>query len=84
MRLRQSYSREVRITSEKLAAIWTDWLDDEVCKLCREIAKALTNEIPDIEEFSTLMYEHSDVGGIRNALIEGAQDAMDCELVFDY
>ena len=78
--------KKVVCTDQRAAWAFTDWLDSDVCRLCWEVAKSMDDGslgVPDLDEFEELMYEKSDVGGIRDAIIMGAQDVMDCELVWD-
>lgn len=75
------------VTDQRLAWAFTDWLDDEVCKLCYAAACILeSNERPrpDEAEFYELVYERSDVGMMRDAIIQGAEEVMRVKLVFDY
>lgn len=81
------YDDKMVITDQRAAWAFTDWLDDEVCKLCYEVAASLASDehpLPDEAKFYELMYERSDVGGLRDAIIRGAEETMRVKLVFDY
>lgn len=81
------YSRKVVITDAKEAWAFGDWLDDEITRLCYEVAKYFADNdhpLPDKDEFLEEIYDRANVGGMRDSIIEGAQDVMDCELTYDY
>lgn len=83
----KKYSHKVVVTNQKAAWAFTDWLDDEIVKLCWNASQSVSNSEhrrPSIDEFRELMYEKADIGGVRDSIIEAMQDVMDCELVFDY
>lgn len=81
------YKHQVIVNDQKAAWAFTDWLDDRIIQLCWETSQVMSSaehRSLSIDEFGTMMYEVSDVGGIRDAIIEATQDVMNCELVFDY
>ncbi len=79
-------STKVVVTDQKVAWEFTDWLDGELCRLCWEAACGIDVYGFDMsfEDFECAMYEKSDVGALRDAVLGAVKDVTGMELVFDY